>query len=362
VQEIRQKHRCDVCGKECLSGQALGGHMRMHRKLSPHAGKERISPEVADGAGHGQEKIAVAASPREPDGDGKNIFSAAAYRQGVDSSTDDSNSDDEMFIDAANHRGKGNVEGKVTVATGHDDADNNGNGTESKVAGIGTVNSIVRKHYRCEVCGYECLSGRALGGHMRKHPKLPPHNGGKKRTSPEKTTVAESPEESDGDEKITSAAACHEDVDSSSGDSDSNSNDEMLIDAGNHRGKGNVEGEKLTVAASHHDADGNGDHNGTERKAAVGRCHELATGAIGNASSIVSKTLHYRCEMCGKEYLSGQALGGHMRKHRKLAPHDGERRSPEVNEIPNQRAAVITGKTTNSQYGTPFDGRLIGWL
>jgi hypothetical protein len=263
-----------------------------------------------------------------------------------------------MFIDAANHRGDGNVEGgKFTVATSHDDAGNNGNGTESRVAGIGTVNSIVRKHYRCEVCGYECLSGRALGGHMRKHPKLPPHNGGKKRRSPEKTAVAESPaEESDGDAKIINSAACHQDVDSSSGDS--NSNDEMFTDAGNHRGKGNVEGEKFTVAASHDHAD----RNGTERKAAVGRCHELATGAIGNANSIVSKTLHYRCEMCGKEYLSGQALGGHMRKHRKLAPHDGERRSPEVNEITNQRAAVITGKTTNSQYGTPFDERLIGWL
>jgi hypothetical protein len=154
------------------------------------------------------------------------------------------------------------------------------------------------------------------------------------------------------------AAAFLQDIDSISGES--NSSEEMFIDAanhGDHRGNGNIKGEQVTFATSHDDADGTG------RKFAVGRCHELATGA----NSIVRQ---YRCEVCGKECHSGQALGGHMRKHRKLSPHDGrdERRSPEVNGMPNQRAAVITGnkqqlsKTTNSQYGTPFDGSSIGWL
>ncbi|KAM0875116.1 hypothetical protein ACQ4PT_037003 [Festuca glaucescens] len=374
---IVRLYRCEVCGKECLSGQALGGHMRKHQKRSPHnGGKERKSPEFAHGAGHGQEKIVLAASPGESHRDGKKIISATACHQDVDSSSGDSNINDDMFIDAANHRGDGNVDGeKVTVATSHDDADGNGNSTERKVVGIGNLNSIVRKTHQCKVCGKECFSGKALGGHMRKHRKLPPHIGGKEWRSlevaigagydQEKTAVAGSPGESDDNgKKIISASACHEDVDSSSGDS--NSNDEMFIDAANHRGNGHLEGEKVTVATSHDDADGNGKSNGTERKAVVGRCHELVTGGIGNAR----KTLQYRCEMCGKEYLSGQALGGHMRKHRKLSPHDGgnERRSPEVNGMPNQRAAVITGnkqqltKTTNSQYGTPFDGSLIGWL
>ncbi|KAM0838226.1 hypothetical protein ACQ4PT_061119 [Festuca glaucescens] len=355
---VRQ-YMCEVCGKECLSGQALGGHMRKHQKRSPHnGGKERKSPEFAHGAGHGQEKIAVAASPGESHRDGKKIISATACHQDVDSSSGDSKSNGEMIIDAANHRGDGNVE---AVATRHHDADGNGNGTERKVAGIGNVSSIVRKRqYKCEVCGKECLSGQALGGHMRKHQKRSPHNGGKERRSvvaigaahgQGEIAVAASPAESEGDgKKIISAADYHRDVDSSSGDSNSNSNEEMFV-----------------AAAKHCDADGHG--NGTERKAVVRRCHEVATGAIGNANGVVRKTLQYRCEICGKEYLSGQALGGHMRKHRKLSPHDGgnERRSPEVNGMPNERTAVIAGnrqlsKTTNSQYGTPFDRSLIGWL
>ncbi|KAK1644687.1 hypothetical protein QYE76_062492 [Lolium multiflorum] len=362
----KMQYRCEVCGKECLSGQALGGHMRKHRKLPPHNGaKERKSLEEADGAGRGKEKTPVVTSSGESDGDGKKIITAASCHQDVNSSSGDSNTNDEMFIDAANHRADGNVKGKVTIATSHDDAHGNGNCTQRKVTGIGSVNSIVRKTYQCKVCGKECFSGKALGGHMRKHRKLPSHNGGEEQRSLEKTAVAGSPGESDDNgKKIVSASACHEDVDSSSGDS--NSNDEMFMDAANHRGNGHLEGEKVTVATSHDGADGNGKSNGTERKAVVGRCHELATGAIGNARN----TLKYQCEMCGKEYLSGQALGGHMRKHRKLSPYDGrdERRSPEVNGVPNQRAAVITGnkqqlsKTTNTQYGTPFDGSSIGWL
>jgi hypothetical protein len=373
---IVRQYRCEVCGKECHSGQALGGHMRKHRKQPPHNGaQEQRFPEVADGAGRGKEKTPVVTSSGESDGDGKKIITAAACHQDVDSSSGDSNTNDEMFIDAANHRADGNVKGKVTIATSHDDAHGNGNCTQRKVTGIGSVNGIVRKTHKCKVCGKECFSGKALGGHMRKHRKLPSHNGGEEQRSLEvaigagygqgKTAVAGSPGESDDNgKKIISASACHEDVDSSSGDS--NSNDEMFIDAANHRGNGHLEGEKVTVATSHDDADGNCKSNGTERKAVVGRCHELATGAIGNAR----KTLKYQCEMCGKEYLSGQALGGHMRKHRKLSPHDGrdERRSPELNGMSSQRAAVITGnkqqlsKTTNSQYGTPFDGSSIGWL
>ncbi|KAK3149646.1 hypothetical protein QOZ80_3AG0220380 [Eleusine coracana subsp. coracana] len=53
--------------------------------------------------------------------------------------------------------------------------------------------------------------------------------------------------------------------------------------------------------------------------------------AIGNSNVEACRTQLYRCKFCGTECPTGQALGGHMRKHRKLpaqVAHGDERPAP----------------------------------
>ncbi|KAK3146389.1 hypothetical protein QOZ80_3BG0265480 [Eleusine coracana subsp. coracana] len=68
---------------------------------------------------------------------------------------------------------------EMTIGAGrsHDDTDAKNKKGARKEDGAAIGNSNVEacrtQLYKCKVCGMECPTGRALGGHMRKHRKLP---------------------------------------------------------------------------------------------------------------------------------------------------------------------------------------------
>ncbi|KQK13677.1 hypothetical protein BRADI_1g11785v3 [Brachypodium distachyon] len=207
---------CSVCGRCFGSHQALGGHVHFgHRKTAKTINAASLHDGVAGGNGCRDEKVsmamveaavshedaAVAASSGESDPDG--YGNGKKSRQGVDSSSgrlrrnDDGSSNGRGIKNGAANNyhgdhgdgGESNVgQEKVTVAVVT--SRNGGNGTERKVAAaVGRCNEstngkaanggVVRKtQHRCEVCGKECLSGQALGGHMRKHRKQSPEADG----------------------------------------------------------------------------------------------------------------------------------------------------------------------------------------
>ncbi|KAM3310585.1 hypothetical protein ACQJBY_031338 [Aegilops geniculata] len=177
---------CSMCGRCFGSHQALGGHVHLgHRKKAKDAIAAAASPEDAAGGGNGDRGVKPATVGQEAaDGNaahgedkaavGNKTVDFAAHHQDVD--TRSFNISEEMFAGAANHGGHGG-DGVVEEV---EEAGGNG----SLAAAVGRPHGKV---HRCEVCGKECLSGQALGGHMRKHRKQsPPDDGGKERRgSPE---------------------------------------------------------------------------------------------------------------------------------------------------------------------------------
>uniref|UniRef100_R7W049 C2H2-type domain-containing protein n=1 Tax=Aegilops tauschii TaxID=37682 RepID=R7W049_AEGTA len=183
-----RRFMCNMCGRCFGSHQALGGHVHFgHRKKAKDAIAAAASPEDVAGGGNGDRGVKLATVGQEAaDGNaahgedkaaaGKNKVDFAAHHQDVDTRSfhgrNVSNINEEMFAGAANHGGHGG-DGVVEEASG--------NG--SLAVAVGRPHGKV---HRCEVCGKECLSGQALGGHMRKHRKQSPPDGGKeRRRSPE---------------------------------------------------------------------------------------------------------------------------------------------------------------------------------
>ncbi|CAN6281801.1 unnamed protein product [Urochloa humidicola] len=198
---------CNLCERCFDSYQALGGHVLGHRKkakIAIAAAAACLDVEDADGARDCNEEDGVveanevttassialqlhkmaAAAARHGKANGrgagrdakiKAVDDVAEHRdEDVDSGGhDDANGDANFsnrskdFANGGNSRSNGKTgigagipNKKIVVGTCHE-GDNNGDGNVSKTV------------YKCKVCGMECPTGCALGGHMRKHRKPP---------------------------------------------------------------------------------------------------------------------------------------------------------------------------------------------
>ncbi|CAN6298164.1 unnamed protein product [Urochloa humidicola] len=213
---------CNLCERCFDSFQALGGHVLGHRKKAKIAIATAASClDVDDGGGGAgdceeeetaeveanEEKTAssialqlhkmAAAAARHGKANGrgggrngkiKAADDVAEHREDADSGghDDDANGDTTSFrkkgnamaapgkdfTNGGNSRrngktgiGAGIPNKKMIVGTSHE-GDNNGGANVSRTA------------YKCKVCGMECPTGPALGGHMRKHRKPPTLVGG----------------------------------------------------------------------------------------------------------------------------------------------------------------------------------------
>ncbi|XBI73806.1 hypothetical protein VPH35_067470 [Triticum aestivum] len=210
------------------------------------------------------------------------------------------------------------------------------------------------RRFLCNMCGRCFGSHQALGGHV--------HLGHRKKAK-DAIAAAASPENVSGGgngdrgEKLATVGQEAADGNAAHGEDKAAAGNKTVDFAAHHpdadtrgflgRNVGNINEEIFTGAANH------GGHGGDE----------VVEEAGGNGSSAVAvgrpHSKVHRCEVCGKECLSGQALGGHMRKHRKQSPPDGSRKerrgSPELDWIPTQRPAVTTG-------GQPQRERELGWI
>lgn len=200
---------CSLCDRCFDSHQALGGHVLGHRKRT----KIAIAAAILDADDVGEQSAAVEVTEEAANRTAQVDKDVAAARRGeVKGSSDEGKTVD----DAAEHgdedadKGNGGV-GEAVFAGSHDDANGNdgfgvsghgftdGNSRNAGKMDIGTASpnrkvvvagtchegangngngNVCRTRYKCKVCGTECLTGRALGGHMRKHRKRPPVGGG----------------------------------------------------------------------------------------------------------------------------------------------------------------------------------------
>lgn len=159
---------CSLCDRCFDSHQALGGHvLGHHRKRAKIAIAAGAVHDVVDDKVHGKGKGGV----------GEPVFAGShdiAVSSGHGFTYGNSRSDKKMDIGTASPNRK-----IVVAGTCREGANGNGNGN-----GDGC-----RTRYKCKVCGTECLTGRALGGHMGKHQKrLPVGGGGKADRSPSPAT------------------------------------------------------------------------------------------------------------------------------------------------------------------------------
>ncbi|KAL6637656.1 hypothetical protein ACP70R_025228 [Stipagrostis hirtigluma subsp. patula] len=184
---------CNLCDRCFDSHQALGGHVLGHRKkakialaaaAASHAAaadisncKElmavlAVSQEAADAIGHAGKMVVDDIEARQDDvdssGHSKAEKASVAPEDHNGADGDGSSGDSRETVIGANHEGgNGNYgigsETTAIVVSGHGFTNGNGN--------------VCRMQYKCKVCGTECPTGRALGGHMRKHRKMPARGG-----------------------------------------------------------------------------------------------------------------------------------------------------------------------------------------
>jgi len=211
---------CSLCDRCFDSHQALGGHVLGHRKRTKIAIAAGAILDVVDVAGEESAAVEVTeeAAKSIVQADKKDLVAARRGKANGDgSSSDEGNTVDDAAehgnedVDRARHKRQRKVHGKgngggvrdPVFAGSHDDANGDdafgvsGHGFKDgnsrsddgkidigkaspnrKVVGAGTCHegangngNVCRTRYKCKVCGTECLTGRALGGHMRKHRK-----------------------------------------------------------------------------------------------------------------------------------------------------------------------------------------------
>ncbi|KAF8681888.1 hypothetical protein HU200_045336 [Digitaria exilis] len=221
---------CPECERCFDNHRALGGHVLGHRK------KEKIAIAAAaaatnlylDDAGGGagdyrEETTAVAKVNGEETANGTaqadmmGVVVAARRGKGIGrhgkikivdwiAENRDEDVDDDHVNDG--NPGFGNKQGNAKAVSGGRDFTNGsyrsndkvgiGAAIPSKVVVVGACHeganggdgnvSCRTTLYKCKVCGAECTTGRALGGHMRKHRKRPPPPGGEEGRSPSPPT------------------------------------------------------------------------------------------------------------------------------------------------------------------------------
>ncbi|WVZ60174.1 hypothetical protein U9M48_010227 [Paspalum notatum var. saurae] len=225
---------CHLCERCFESHQALGGHVLGHRKKAKIAVAMAgaASPDVEDACGIGKSKeetaaaavaVAVAVGKEDAMADKKAAVAARRGKANGKGGSDGEKTFEDVAehgdedVDRGGHRmvhgGKGNDGIDEPVFAGSQDANANGGfgnkrspiavsshgfasgnsrgdrtmdigaaspnqkvvvGTETDHEGANGNSNVCRTLYKCKVCDTECLTGRALGGHMRKHRKPPP--------------------------------------------------------------------------------------------------------------------------------------------------------------------------------------------
>jgi hypothetical protein len=216
---------CNMCERCFGSYQALGGHVLGHRK------KARIAIAAATGLddvgdaggviGNCKEETAVVEANNNGAASGialqEDKMVAVAVRRGKANGSGGGGCHDKMktVYGVAEHRDDdvafGNEGDGISVSSHGLITSNGGNSRSNGRKGIGAavpnqkviagschegatangdVDGVRRTTlYKCKVCGTECPTGRALGGHMRKHLKRPPLGGGREDgRSPSPTT------------------------------------------------------------------------------------------------------------------------------------------------------------------------------
>ncbi|CAL4918534.1 unnamed protein product [Urochloa decumbens] len=181
---------CNLCERCFDSYRALGGHVLGHRKKAriAIAAAAACLDDVKD-AGGGvignckDENAAVEASQETHTSGGITLhvhkMAAAAARHGKANGGGGGDRKFKTHLDVAEHR-------EDVGSGGHDDANGNkgnaiaasGKGFKTLASGSDGNVSKTMTVYKCKVCGVECPTGRALGGHMRKHRKPPALVGG----------------------------------------------------------------------------------------------------------------------------------------------------------------------------------------
>ncbi|OEL24600.1 hypothetical protein BAE44_0014381 [Dichanthelium oligosanthes] len=209
---------CNLCERCFGSHQALRGHVLGHRKKAKIAIAAAASLDVDDGCGiignckeetvvaevneetangvaQADKMAVVAARHGKANGGGgscdekiKTIDDVAEHCEDVDS---------DGHEDANGNAGFGH-KGNGIAASSHGFANGNSSSNENTEIGaaipsrktnrkavVGTCHegangnsNVIRMGYKCKVCGTEKPTGRALGGHMRKHRKRSPIGGG----------------------------------------------------------------------------------------------------------------------------------------------------------------------------------------
>ncbi|PUZ37489.1 hypothetical protein GQ55_9G123900 [Panicum hallii var. hallii] len=211
---------CNLCERCFDSHQALGGHVLGHRKktkIAIAAAASLDDIDDADGVGNCKDETAVvevneetasgiaqtdkmaAVAARRGKANGgchgkiKTVADVADHRRGVDSRAHEHvNGNADLVNKGSAVSGDDFTNGNSTT---HDKTDTIGAEIPNQKVVAGTCHggangdgNVRTTMYKCKVCGTECLTGRALGGHMRKHRKRPPLGGGGEGRSPSPAT------------------------------------------------------------------------------------------------------------------------------------------------------------------------------
>jgi hypothetical protein len=148
----------DVDDAACREDVDRDGHM----KLKPKKKKPSVVAEEHHMGAHGNGETDMRASVFTASVEGVNDHDGNREKA---SSRSSRNGREETAIGATGHNDAGVKNKKATAA-----------GSPRKDAANGTSNvadACRAQHYKCKVCCIECPTGRALGGHMRKHRKQP---------------------------------------------------------------------------------------------------------------------------------------------------------------------------------------------
>ncbi|CAL4943860.1 unnamed protein product [Urochloa decumbens] len=186
---------CSLCERSFDSYRALGGHVLGHRKKAKIATAAAAAclDDVGDAGGgvigNCKDESAVVEASQETTGGGISLhvhkMAAAAARHGKADGGGGDRKFKTVHHDVAEHREDVGSGGHDDDANGNASFHNKGNaiagasGKDFKTLASGSDGNVSKTMmYKCKVCGAECSTGRALGGHMRKHRKPPALVGG----------------------------------------------------------------------------------------------------------------------------------------------------------------------------------------
>ncbi|KAL6893698.1 hypothetical protein ACP4OV_007796 [Aristida adscensionis] len=166
---------CNQCERCFASHQALGGHVLGHRKKAKIALAAAACHAGGDGAGNCGKLMTLMAVSQEAAatgiGHGEKVAFDAIEGDHEEEYSGGHSKAKKASVAARNHfAADGSGSDDVTAAK-----DENVNGDDDLISN--TNGNACKALYKCKVCGTECPTGQALGGHMRKHRKRPSPGG-----------------------------------------------------------------------------------------------------------------------------------------------------------------------------------------